>query len=63
LIGAECDAVVVATAFEREDPRTGSLVEWVQAYSQARIIVFQIVARAGESADLGFAKGTGEAAA
>lgn len=63
LIGAVCDAVVVATAFEREDPRTGSLVERVQAYSQARIIVFQIVARAGESADLGFAKGTGEAAA
>jgi succinoglycan biosynthesis transport protein ExoP len=62
LIGAECDAVVVATAF-RDSGRTGVLVERVQAHSQARIIVFQIAARAGEPPELEFGKAVGEAAA
>jgi MinD-like ATPase involved in chromosome partitioning or flagellar assembly len=62
-IAAECDVAVVATAFDRDDLRTASLVQRVQAHSQAKVVVFRVVAQARDRPDVAVEKATGDEAA
>jgi MinD-like ATPase involved in chromosome partitioning or flagellar assembly len=63
-IGSECDAAVVATEFDRDDPRTVHLIELVRVHSQARIVVCRIdPVEAGEMSGLAVERAVADAAA
>jgi MinD-like ATPase involved in chromosome partitioning or flagellar assembly len=60
-IGSECDVAVLASDFDRNDPRTVALVRRVRLSSQAKIVVVRVDPE--ETPEPGFEVVVGDAAA